>query len=55
MIAKCKGCVDVTKTEAQKYQEETYGRGMRVLNELPSKGKEVSARCTCCGTVTVKS
>lgn len=55
MIAKCKGCGDTVKTPAQEYQETTYGKGQRVMNELPSKGKEISARCTCCGTVTVKS
>lgn len=37
---------------AAKFQEETYGKGMRVQNEMKAKdGNKPTTRCTICGKV----
>lgn len=46
IVAYC-GCN--ATTEGAKYQENTYGKGMRVMNSKREKpGEPIVYRCTCC-------
>jgi len=48
MNAEIKTCHPCKETHASKFQDQTYGKGMRVHNAMKAPGKY---RCTICGNV----
>ena len=49
--AEIKYCYPCKDTEAARWQDKTYGKGMRVHNPMVKKGEKVSYRCTICSSV----
>lgn len=49
--AELKPCSPCKDTPAARYQDATYGKGIRVYNTTLSKGERISYRCTVCGAL----